>query len=101
MDDLSTELNQTLGHLLEGLPAEHRASIIDRAKALLSRARTAERERCVRLCRYRADLWDRTAAGSESSVPQAREEARARRNESLYLADLLESETDPFPEADA
>lgn len=101
MDELSTELHETLSLLLEGLPAERRASILDRTGALLSKARNVERERCVRLCRYRAELWDRTAAGTGAAVPQARAEARARRNESLYLADLLESETDPFPEADA
>lgn len=49
-----------------------------------------ERERCVALCRHRAELWRRTAA-AQSSIPAAVEEARARANEAAYLADLLES----------
>ena len=52
-----------------------------------------ERERCASLCRRRAELWRRTHA-ARSSVPSAREEARARANEAAYLADLIESGTD-------
>jgi hypothetical protein len=49
-----------------------------------------ERERCVGICRRRAELWRRTSAAASSSVI-AREEARARANEAAYLADLLAS----------
>jgi hypothetical protein len=52
-----------------------------------------ERERCVTICRRRAELWRKTIA-SRSSIASAREEARARANEATYLADLLESGTD-------
>ena len=52
-----------------------------------------ERERCVTICRRRAELWRKTIA-SRSSITSAREEARARANEATYLADLLESGTD-------
>ena len=52
-----------------------------------------ERERCAELCRRRAELWRRTDA-ARSSLPSAREEARARANEAAYLADLIESGTD-------
>ena len=46
-----------------------------------------ERERCVRICRRRAELWRKTSAAPGSM--SAREEARARANEATYLADLL------------
>jgi hypothetical protein len=101
MHQLSTEMREVLAPLLETLPADRRASILRRTGDLLDLAGAAERERCVRVCRYRAELWERTAAGTGPSLPAAREEARARRNESLYLADLLESGSDLFPEADA
>lgn len=52
-----------------------------------------ERERCVGLCRRRAELWRRTSLAS-SSIASAREEARARANEAAYLADLLASGVD-------
>jgi hypothetical protein len=51
-----------------------------------------ERERCVGICRSRAELWRRTAA--HSPIGSAREEARARANEAASLADLLASGTD-------
>ncbi len=49
-----------------------------------------ERDRCVAICRRRAQLWRNTAA-ARSSISAAQEEARARANEAAYLADLLES----------
>jgi hypothetical protein len=49
-----------------------------------------ERERCVAICRRRAELWQ-TTMQARSGVPAAEEEARARANEATYLADLLES----------
>jgi hypothetical protein len=56
-----------------------------------------ERERCVAICRRRAVLW-RNTSGAQSSIPAAREEAKARANEASYLADLLESGGDlPVP----
>jgi hypothetical protein len=51
-----------------------------------------ERDRCVSICRGRAELWRLTAA--RNPVAGALEEARARANEAAYLADLLESGTD-------
>ncbi len=51
-----------------------------------------ERERCVAICRRRAELWRTTGAGSK--VASVREEARARANEAAYLADLLASGAD-------
>ena len=52
-----------------------------------------ERERCVDICRRRAELW-RTTSAARSSVASAREEARTRANEAAYLADLLASGVD-------
>jgi hypothetical protein len=52
-----------------------------------------ERERCVALCRRRAELWRKTSA-ARSSVASVREEARVRANEAAYLADLLASGSD-------
>lgn len=49
-----------------------------------------ERERCVAICRRRAELW-RTTAAAGSAIAAARLEAQARANEAAYLADLLES----------
>jgi hypothetical protein len=51
-----------------------------------------ERDRCVSLCRRRAELWRQMAA--HRPVGAALEEARARANEAAYLADLLESGSD-------
>lgn len=52
-----------------------------------------ERERCVAICRRRAEAWRKTAA-SRAPVAAARQEARARANEAEYLADLLETGSD-------
>jgi hypothetical protein len=52
-----------------------------------------ERQRCVAICRRRAELWRNTTA-ARSSVVAAQQEARARANEAAYLADLLESGSD-------
>lgn len=52
-----------------------------------------ERERCVRICRRRAELWRKTSV-ARSGPAGAREEARARANEAAYLADLLASGED-------
>jgi hypothetical protein len=52
-----------------------------------------ERDRCVSICRHRAELWRTTFA--RTPIAGAQEEARARANEATYLADLLESGVDP------
>ena len=51
-----------------------------------------ERARCVSICRRRADLWRRTAAGN--ATPGLLQESEARAKEAAYLADLLESGVD-------
>ena len=57
-----------------------------------------ERDRCVAICRRRAELWRRTAL--RATLPIARDEAQARANEAAYLADLLESGADLEPAID-
>jgi hypothetical protein len=52
----------------------------------------SERDRCVSICRRRAELWRQMAA--HHPVGAALEEAQARANEAAYLADLLESGSD-------
>lgn len=59
-----------------------------------------ERERCVAICRCRAQLW-RNTSSARGSVAAAHAEARARANEATYLADLLESGLDWQPDPDA
>jgi hypothetical protein len=51
-----------------------------------------ERARCVSICRGRAELWGKRAAGNPPGA--ALQEAQARANEATYLADLLESGVD-------
>jgi hypothetical protein len=48
-----------------------------------------ERRRCAALCRDRANTWRNTSL-AHSSLPSARDEARARANEAQYLADLID-----------
>jgi hypothetical protein len=66
-----------------------RDELIAELERLLEQALTAERERCVAVCRERAAVWRRTTQ-ARSDIPAARDEARARANEAGYLADLLE-----------
>jgi hypothetical protein len=51
-----------------------------------------ERDRCVGICRRRAELWRKRADGNPPAG--ALGEAQARANEADYLADLLESGVD-------
>jgi hypothetical protein len=51
-----------------------------------------ERDRCVSICRRRAELWRQMT--THHPVGAALEEAQARANEAAYLADLLESGSD-------
>lgn len=80
MKNLETELSD----LLPSISREIRVTLLDKIAELVER----ERERCVGLCRARAEVWRNTTA-AKSSIAAAREEARARANEASYLADLL------------
>jgi hypothetical protein len=71
-----------------GLPAS--AELISRITARLEdtveqRVRR-ERERCVAICKKRAELWSNTRMASS---PLGREESRARANEATYIADAI------------
>lgn len=60
-----------------------------------------ERQRCLGLCRHRAELWEKTSSAQASAPEHARDEARSRRNEAQYLADLIETEAELYGEPDA
>ena len=66
-------------------------SLLASLAAIADEEARLERERCVQICRARAELWTNTLAGS-SPIADAREEARSRANEAMYIADLLTSE---------
>src|SRR5688500_12840237 len=59
----------------------------DRIRAVVDAEVASERERCVRLCRERAELWRTASRGHAASL----DESRGRANEAAYLADLLET----------
>ncbi|MFP3940422.1 MAG: hypothetical protein ACLF0P_08960 [Thermoanaerobaculia bacterium] len=80
-------------------PGERQAELTRRVAELVDGEVLRERSRCADVCRYRAGLWEGTPSGP--APPEIREEARARRNEALYLADLIEAGDEFFPGADA
>jgi hypothetical protein len=79
--------------LLAEIPVTIRKRIVQELETALEEQKQRERDRCVRLCKHRASLWRNTSA-SRSSLESAREEARARANEAVYLADVLASGED-------
>jgi len=82
-----------LAQTLRDVPPETSDRLIRQVGQLLEEQLEKERERCATQCRRRSDLWRRTTlSGVEAS--SGREEARARANEALYLADLLASGRD-------
>jgi hypothetical protein len=83
----------TLRELLKDVPSDVRRRLSQEVGVLIEEHVQGERERCVAMCRRRAELWRSTSA-AQSAVAAAREEARARANEALYLADLIESGAD-------
>lgn len=98
-DDAIDRVREALRDLLDEVPAEVRASLFQRVAFLADEGRAEERERCAAICRRRADLWRKTTL-AQSGMPAAREEARARANEAVYLADLLASGLDAEPDSD-
>jgi hypothetical protein len=91
-------IRTALRDLLDEVPPDLRPSLIQRVAFLKEEQRVEERERCVQLCRHRAELWRKTTSAHSNLAP-AREEARSRANEASYLADLLASGRD-MPEAE-
>lgn len=78
-----------LGASLEACSPEIRSELVRQVVSLCEELISRERDRCVAECRRRAELW-RTTSSAGSTIASVREEARARANEALYLADLLE-----------
>lgn len=66
-----------------------REALVTAVTNLLIEHVNVERERAVRTCRKRAEVWRRTPAASGPTP--AREEARARANEAAYIADILDA----------
>ena len=82
-----------LRELLKDVPSDVRRRVSQEVGVLVEEHVQGERERCVGMCRRRAEVWRKTSA-ARSTVATAREEARARANEARYLADLIESGAD-------
>jgi hypothetical protein len=82
-----------LRDLLADVPSNVRRRVFQEVGVLIEEHVQGERERCVAMCRRRAQLWKKTSA-AKSTVVMAREEARARANEARYIADLIESGAD-------
>lgn len=76
------------------LSPEAREELVSRVAELIASEVDRERRRAERLCRERSRRWETTTSAAESAPGPAREEARARRNEAEYLADLIASELD-------
>jgi hypothetical protein len=55
-----------------------------------------ERDRWVKLCRDRAEMWRRTADKPGAQTP-LHEEARARANEAEFIADLIATDRADAP----
>jgi len=83
-----------LAESLREVPKETSERLIRQVGDLLQEQIQQERGRCATACRQRSELWRRTTA-SQVPASEGREEARARANEALYLADLLASGGDP------
>lgn len=82
-----TDATRTL--ILETVGDRIAPSDVDAVANVVARLLADERRRCAKVCRDRMELWRNTAL-AKSSIPSAREEARARANEAQYLADALE-----------
>lgn len=101
--DLAARVDEIVESHCERMGADERKTLAAKIVDLLEAAVSGERERCVGVCRARADLWGRTSAAGVSAPAGARAEAMFRQNEARYLADSLEVavETSAEVEADA
>lgn len=61
-DRISVLTERVLGPSLSQIPEAIRADLLKRISALVEEEVQRERERCVRICRKRSDLWHRTLA---------------------------------------
>lgn len=85
-DALVRRFADALRAQLAGAPEPARRALLQRVAELAHEQVMEERQRCVDVCLRRGALWKASRADS----PLAHE-ARARGNEALYLADLLET----------
>jgi len=92
-DDTVEAAEAALREVLKDVPSDVRRRVSQEVGVLIEEHVQAERERCVAMCRRRAELWRKTSS-ARSTVAAARDEARARANEARYLADLIESGAD-------
>jgi hypothetical protein len=83
-----TESARTL--ILETVGDRLSSADVDALADAVTQLRDEERSRCAKMCRDRMELWRNTAL-AKSSLPAARDEARARANEAQYLADAIET----------
>ena len=99
-DATMVDVLQTILHdLIDHVPAETRANKLGAIASIIERETLAERERCIRICEARAELWQKTLA-ARSEVAYARDEARSRSNEARAIRDLIEAAAEE-PQADA
>ena len=85
-----SRVGEQLRDYLSSLDGKRREELVSEVFSMIEEAVQEERVRCASLCRAREELW-RTTSGASPAAPElSREEARARANEAVYLADLIE-----------
>jgi hypothetical protein len=80
-----------LMHILNRVSREEGAELLSRVASLVAQAVQEERQRCVRHCQQRMELWSSTGQARSDHVA-ARDQARARANEAEHIRDLIEDE---------
>jgi hypothetical protein len=100
-DNTRAALERELMEAFAKLPQPTRDIAAERFADLIQITVEAERTRCAKLCRARAQLWRTTRMGRDDSPRYAVEEARARANEAEFLADALEAPPEEPNELDA
>jgi hypothetical protein len=98
-DNLYVLVNEKIGNDLAQLPAALKEQVMRKVVEVLERAVTDERARCAGIARGRAEIWRRTPLAS-SEMAAAREEARARANEAVVIADLIDTPESTVPAGD-
>lgn len=88
---LETLVIEGMGDALTELAPSSRQHVVSRIAELLERAIDGERARCAGIARGRAELWRGTSLAT-AALAFAREEARARANEAIVIADLIEGD---------
>jgi hypothetical protein len=100
-DNEFAALQRELLKALTQLPQPTRDLAAERFADLIRLSIEAERTRCAKLCRARAQLWRTTWMARDESPRPAVEEARARANEAEFLADALEAPPEALNDVDA